>query len=216
MDFWRNEWAAVTDVSEVTGVDDVLQKASRPKWEDVYAGYPKNADGTDDLPAPQVFKKVFGDLYNENTQKISIGNGNYTLLENVCATRISMALINAKYYFKKGNYNGQVGLYQGKKIITQVRYLKDTLLSAPGFGMPDVVIKTSQSPYLNKNGKITLSDVRAKIGNRNGIYIIIPHPGSFRAGIGGHATLWVATKNDVIGSHHYVNCIGELYFWELQ
>ena len=167
MDFWRNEWNAVTDTSEVTDIKVVWQKPNRPKWEDVYAGYPKNADGTDDLPAPQVFKKVFGDLYDETTQKISTSNGVHTTLENACATRISMALINAKYYFNEGNFNGQTGAYKSKKIITQVRYLKDTLLSAPAFGDPDVVIKTSQSPYLNKNGKITLSDVKSRIGNKN-------------------------------------------------
>ncbi len=32
MDFWRNEWDAVADTSEVTGVEDMLQQTNRPKW----------------------------------------------------------------------------------------------------------------------------------------------------------------------------------------
>lgn len=38
MDFWRNEWEAVADTSEVADIKGVWQKPNRPKWEDVYAG----------------------------------------------------------------------------------------------------------------------------------------------------------------------------------
>ena len=55
MDYWRAEWRKVTDHSAATNLgklfaqsDDVTNK--RPKWVDVYNGYPKDIDG-DDLEA---------------------------------------------------------------------------------------------------------------------------------------------------------------------
>ena len=56
----------------------------RPKWEDVYAGYPKNVAGDDDMDAPSVFRLVLGDRYYTKHQSI---------FSNACATRVSLGLI---------------------------------------------------------------------------------------------------------------------------
>lgn len=159
MDFWRNEWEAVADTSEVADIKGVWQKPNRPKWEDVYAGYPKNEDGTDDRNNVQVFIEVFGDKYDSANNVIK---------------------------------NTNISLYNSIKT-------NDT-----------------QSDYYGSKGMITLETLRSKIGNRNGIYIVIPYAGCPGwSNITGHATLWVGKNRNVVGGHHYAHIIGELYFGEL-
>ncbi len=215
MDFWRNEWDAVADTSEVTGVEDMLQQANRPKWKDVYAGYPKNADGTDDRNNVQVFIEVFGDKYDSENYVIK---GTTTPLYNACATRVSLGLLNGGFQIKNVGFQVQQGPFRGKNIITSANGLKDYLLRSPLFGNPDVLIQTSHSKdkYFGLKGKVTLDNLQREIGYKNGIYIVIPYPecpGWSR--ISGHASLWVGQNGSVIGGHNYAHIIGEMYFWEL-
>ena len=215
MDFWRNEWEAVADTSEVADIKGVWQKPNRPKWEDVYAGYPKNEDGTDDRNNVQVFIEVFGDKYDSANNVIK--NTNISLY-NACATRVSLGLLNGGFRINGVGFQVQQGPFKGKNVITSAKVLKNYLLSSSLFGTPDISIKTNdtQSDYYGSKGMITLETLRSEIGNRNGIYIVIPYAGCLGwSNITGHATLWVGKNRNVVGGHHYAHIIGELYFWEL-
>jgi hypothetical protein len=205
IDFWRNEWETVTSVEDLInpGPQSSLgsQLSLRPKWTDVYRGYPKNNLGTDDKPADDVFKEILGDNYDTNT------------FSNACATRVSLGFLEANFSVRK-DFLIQKGKFKGKGFIASAVGMKNWLLSTNAFKAPDVKIDTNKSPYLNKQGLITLGDLQSEIGNKNGVYIIIPYSGCFSSA-SGHVTLWVGSENDVIGGHNYAGCIGQMYFWEL-
>ena len=69
------------------------------------------------------------------------------------------------------------------------------------------------NPDESFTGPADIIDVKSKIGNRNGVYIIL---GGFVAGVSGHATLWLGSEKDVIGGHNYISYGGDIYFWELK
>lgn len=170
------------------------QKASirvnRPAWSKVYEGYPKRG-AYGELKAEEVFTSIFGPDYDRKN------------LGNACATRVSLALLNAGVNIDKKEYVIRIGKFKDKVIIVSavnmVAWLKRK------FGEPDVTIKEPQS----------LSVIQAQIGNRKGIYAMLPKSSKqFEAT--GHVTLWVG--HTVMGGdgHSYYTQARVVYFWELK
>ena len=60
------------------------QVVGRPKWIDVFEGYPKNMSGTDDLSTTEVFERVRGEEYDRK------------IFTNACATRVSFSVVEWK------------------------------------------------------------------------------------------------------------------------
>lgn len=180
-------------------------KINRPNWEDVYNGYPKNKDGTDDMETTEVFKLVFGDNYDTKTKTFK---DPYTkdeiIMANACATRVSIALNKAGMSVAK-NFTVLTGELKGKGLVTSAISLKKWLSEDTVWGKADEIIK----------GPTNLTDVAAKINCRNGVYILIPKAG-YWATATGHATLWIGADGDVVGGHDYADGAGEIYFWELK
>ncbi|MEC5396004.1 T6SS effector amidase Tae4 family protein [Bergeyella sp. RCAD1439] len=185
-------------------------RVKRPKWTDVYRGYPKNKSGTDDLPAREVFLSIFEEeYYKKNTKTFS----------NACATRVSLGLIEggmkvkaAFRIIKKGHKHNNKGFQ------TSALGLKNFLIERNVWGSPEELIKAKYKGSYNENvPDIRFSDVQNTIGKRNGVYIIIPKKGYFNdSAVSGHATLWVGANRDVIGGHNYAEGALEIYFWELK
>jgi hypothetical protein len=199
-----NPWGLDTGVLDTGVLDtDVLsinadsQLKNRPAWKLVYKGYPKDVSGTDDKPTDQVFKEILGDKYDPK------------IFTNACATRLSLGLIAANYTVRT-DYRIQIGQYEGKGFITSAIKMKNWLLTKKEFETPDFKINTDEKT----RGKITLKYLQSKIGSKNGIYIVIPYPGCFDSATG-HVTLWIGAKKDVVGGHNYVECAGDIYFWQL-
>lgn len=161
----------------------------RPKWDDVFEGYPKTADGQDDLPAEDVFTSVHGSNYD------------HTVFQNACATRVSLGLLNANITLPK-DFLVSVGRFRGQGFVASAIKLQNYLSSNAFFGEADIIIENPSN----------LSVVQNKIGNKNGIYIIL---GVF-SDASGHSTLWLKDTNDAIGGHNYVKPTGTVYFWELK
>lgn len=161
----------------------------RPKWSDVFEGYPKTANGRDDLPAEDVFTSVLGSNYD------------HTVFQNACATRVSLGLLNANITLPK-DFLVSVGKFRGQGFVASASKLQNYLSSNTYFGEADIIIENPSN----------LSVVQSKIGNRNGIYIIL---GVF-SDASGHSTLWLKDANDAIGGHNYVKPTGTVYFWELK
>lgn len=173
------------NTSKIEAID-----TTRPKWSKVYAGYPKNAAGTDDLPAVAVFKSILGDNYDRK------------IFTNACATRVSLGLLNAGVTLRV-EFKIQKGEFEGKGFIASAKNLKTYLERSDVLGKVDEKIE----------GISDITKVKRIIGKRNGIYIIL---GGFGQGITGHATLWIGAKQDVIGGHNYASYGGTIYFWELK
>lgn len=178
-----------------TGLSIIAIK--RPKWKDVYAGYPKNLAGDDDMDAPSVFRSVLGDKYYIKHQSI---------FSNACATRVSLGLLEGGMAMKREfNIINPTHKHKGKGFTASAINLKNWLSRNDVFGKADEEI----------TGPTDISKIAKKINNRNGIYIIIPKKGYFVTA-SGHATLWVGANNDVIGGHNYGDGAGTIYFWELK
>jgi hypothetical protein len=166
------------------------QLKNRPRWADVYRGYPKINNGQDDMLAPDVFKSILGENYDR------------TIFTNACATRVSLGLLEGKMKVK-ADFLIAKGKFKGKGFIASAKNLQEWLSKSSVWGDSDEYIENPSS----------LTDVQNIIGNRNGVYIII---GGFGAGISGHATLWVGTRKNTIGEHNYADNGGNIYFWELK
>lgn len=181
----------------------------RPKWSDVYAAYPKNSVGTDDLAAPDVFTLVFGSAYETATEELVLNKGTSReqriLMGNACATRVSIALTSANIGVWK-NFIGMEGTMKDKGIIVKASKMRDFLKGK--FGAADVYIKAAAGTYTHEK-------LKTEIGAKNGLYVMIPADAS-SFGASGHASLWVGANQDVIGGHNYADNIGEVYFWELK
>ncbi len=94
------------------------------------------------------------------------------------------------------------GKFKGKGFIASAVGLKDWLSRNNVWGEADEFIK----------GPSDITDVKSRLGSRNGIYIII---GGFTGGISGHATLWIGAIKDAFAGNNYVSYGGDVYFWEL-
>lgn len=75
-----------------------MKHKTRPSWTHVYQNYPKTSI-QQDMPSPDVFKRLFGSQYNTATQMLAINTiksgrriTQQVLPNNACATRISVAL----------------------------------------------------------------------------------------------------------------------------
>ncbi|EGZ45371.1 T6SS effector amidase Tae4 family protein [Neisseria wadsworthii] len=158
----------------------------RPSWASVYAGYPKTASG--DLPAAQVFASVFGSGYDTRT------------FANACATRLSLGLLNAGIQPRK-EFPIKEGKFKGKSVTTSAVNMVNWLKSY--FGTPDVTVENP----LNKEA------VETKIGNRKGIYAMLPKSNA-AFGASGHVTLW--HNRNAVGNNHYTEYARIIYFWELK
>lgn len=196
--YFENPWAAEKSIwyneeQERWNSNQIITSMAsqvRPKWTLVYNGYPKNSTGTADRDADTVFKEILGDNYNTST------------FTNACATRVSLGLLNGGVNVRK-DFIIQKGKFKGKGFIASAINLKNWLIQSSIWGSPDETFK----------GPADITDVRSKIGSRNGVYTII---GGFGAGVSGHATLWVGSENDVIGDNNYISSGGDIYFWELK
>lgn len=165
----------------------------RPKWDDVYAGYPKNESGTDDRNTEEVFISILGeDVYNKHKN----------IFTNACATRVSLGLLNSGMSVKP-EFRIYKGIHKGKMFTASAINLKDWLSKESNWGSADIFIKSPTS----------LSQVQSKIGKKDGVYFII---GGFGGSVSGHATLWIGAIQNVIGGHHYIGGVGDVYFWELK
>ncbi|WP_164465219.1 T6SS effector amidase Tae4 family protein [Chryseobacterium lactis] len=165
-------------------------KIKRPKWDDVYHGYPKVNPGTpseNDMPASKVFTTIFGSNYDK------------TVFSNACATRVSLGLINAKIKVKT-EYTIKEGPNKDKGITVSAANM-GTWLKEKQFGKPDEEIKNPKS----------FNEVADKIGDRKGIYILISNDARWASG---HATLW--HDGNAIGGHNYYEHAKVIYFWELK
>ncbi|MBV4356354.1 type VI secretion system amidase effector protein Tae4 [Pinibacter aurantiacus] len=168
-----------------------------PKWSDMDAAYPKDANGND-LPGPLVYGVVGGtvlNLYNSNPKKFA----------NACALRVSMALnysgvnipnipdhtfkgADNKYYFLSAAklYNWMIKTFGTSNAIITTRSLRGT------------------------------TDFKTPILGKKGIYIMqansIPLFGAT-----GHASLW--NGSTCVSDHCYFDASGgiaKLGFWELK
>lgn len=192
------------------GIQTRPVKIKRPKWDDVYRGYPKNKSETDDLPAPDVFLSIFEKKYYE---------ANVSLFSNACATRVSLGLIEGGMLVKTAfKITKKEHKYINKGFQTSAIGLKNWLSQENVWGSADEFIEAkNKGVYNSAIPDITLVDVQNKIKNRNGVYIILPKKGYFNdPRVTGHATLWVGSNNDVIGGHNYSEGALEIYFWELK
>lgn len=159
----------------------------RPSWAAVYAGYPKTAAGGD-LPAPQVFASVFGSTYDIKT------------FTNACATRLSLGLLNANIQPRR-EFPVKEGRFKGKSVTTSAANMVNWLRT--NFGTSDVTVENP----------MTKAAISAKIGNRKGIYAMLPKS-STAFGASGHVTLW--HKGSAINDNHYAEYARVIYFWELK
>ncbi len=184
---WYNEEREKWGINQ--NINNIASQV-RPKWKLVYDGYSKNESGTDDKDADTIFKEILGNDYDKN------------IFTNACATRVSLGLLNGGVNVRK-DFLIQKGKYKGKGFIASAINLKNWLSQSSIWGNPDETF----------TGPADITDVRSKIGSRNGVYTII---GGFGGGVSGHATLWVGAENDVIGGHNYISYGGAIYFWELK
>ena len=165
--------------------------ANRPKWSDVYRGYPKS--GSDDMPATQVFESILA-AKDYDPAKFS----------NACATRVSLGLLEGGMLVNRAfNITNNTHKFKGKGFIASAKDLQAWLSKPTVFGPSDL-------PPIP--GPTTLAELQRQIGSKNGIYIML---GGFGAGVSGHATLWIGSQMNVVGGHHYAEASGEVHFWEL-
>jgi hypothetical protein len=179
----------IENIDRRVSINDADLLIPRPNWKHIYEGYPKTADGTDDLSPEDVFTSILGSDYDTS------------IFNNACATRVSLGILNASIALPK-DFIVQVGKFKGKGFVASALNLKKYLSLPAYFGNADIVIKNP----------ISINDVQNRIGNKNGIYIIL---GGFGPGVSGHSTLWVGDTKNVIGGHHYVDSSREIHFWEL-
>ncbi len=164
--------------------------ANRPRWSDVYRGYPKS--GSDDLPATEVFPAV-----------LAAKDYDPSVFSNACATRISLGLLEGGMLVNRAfTITNSTHKFKGKGFVASAKDLHAWLSKPTVFGSADITIP----------GPTTLAELQRQIGAKNGIYIML---GGFGGGVSGHATLWIGSKKDVVGGHHYANYPGVVHFWEL-
>jgi hypothetical protein len=196
-------------IAECGGVQTPPCTIKRPKWDDVFEGYPKivtlkntndllDGKNTDDIPALEVFSSLFGKDYDQ------------VLFGNACATRLSLGLIKAEMKLKP-EFTIKYGDYKNKGIITSAINMKVWLSRKDVFGNPDVTIKEPNPKQIG--------DVIKELKDKKGIYIMLPYKKGDNAfernfGASGHVTLWLGS--DVIGGHNYIKYAKEVYFWELK
>jgi hypothetical protein len=160
-----------------------------PSWTDMNANYPKNASGTDDMPAADVYTLVGG-------TPLAIYNGDPIANANACALRVSRALNYSGVtipYIPDHTFQGTDGKYYFLGAAKLYNWMSKTFGSS---GSSVITLTQSQGGSNGENFASLLS------GNK-GIYIMKPVDPSATTGFGatGHCTLF--DGNDCIGGHNY-------------
>jgi hypothetical protein len=209
--YWWAWWEDALSLEEREAFDDVLPEnrflpkarreqrkyptQNRPFWQNVYDGYPKTSDGTNDLTALEVSTQIGGQV------KMEFDNGSF---KNACAIRVSLALnragINIPNVPNK-TWTGADGKNYFRMSSDLFKFLFDT------FGEPDL-IKTNADGGV---GGLKFPSHLIGIQNR-GIYIM--EADSYTTfGAEGHATLWAGLN--CIGGHNYFGYAGNVFIWRL-
>lgn len=183
---------------------------ARPKWDDVYKNYPKNASGTNDMFGPDFYKMIFGNIYDLTTNIADFGKDK-VYLYNGCAGKVSMALSLSGCPIVKINnvgydFRATEGLMKGKTFISTASKMKRWL---------DAAWKTDGDFHVDN--PTSVNDLKKLVGNRKGIYLMLAKNTS-QFGASGHVTLWTdrASEKYVFGGHHYEESAKAMYFWELK
>lgn len=180
---------------------------SRPKWDDVYRNYPKNASGNNDMFGPDFYKILFGKRYDLKTNLLD----GKTSLYNGCAAKVSTALTLANFPIVKTNGIGRdfiatEGNMKDKGFISTASKMKRWL---------DAIWKNDGDFHVDNPSSI--EELKALVGTKKGIYLMIASdPKVFEAS--GHVTLWTGKPGEqyVFGGHHYEESAKAMYFWELK
>lgn len=207
----------------------------RPSWNDVYQNYPKS-NAVSDMHKHIVFDALFGQKFNkddeffttiEKDKKTGKNITKKILLNNACATRISVALNLSQHNIKPVNgvtidFIAEQGNFKSQK------NPKITML-----GKPIITTAEKMKKYLDTwklNGDLSFSEnelnadyIATKIGNRKGIYLMLAKDPRSESqggwGATGHVTLWIGKEYGyVMGgeSHLYLSAAKAAYFWELK
>lgn len=170
-----------------------------PSYDAMYANYPKNSTGGD-LPAPQVYALVGGDI-------LAMYQSNPVKYGNACALRVSRALNYSGIripYIPNQTTSGADGKYYFVSSIHLYNYLKQVFQTTYRLQLKEI----DGGPQGNL--------FREKLKGIKGIFIMQPnYPRKFRAY--GHATLWNGFM--AIGGHDYFNALGgvaRIVVWQLE
>jgi hypothetical protein len=196
----------------------------RPRWVDVFDGYPKVCGALSrwaDANVNAVFENVLGENYNHDT------------FNNACATRVSIGLLHANVIIPKeptprmhdidgktvgvhGVKNKKSELY-GSYFISSAKYLQEWLNNV--WGPADIQIDTEEmKKLLGGVGSDMKQKAKKLIGNMNGIYVILfPYDPNNKKTPTGHATLWVGEDGDAIGNQNVLDKDkSKAYLWKLK
>ena len=185
-------------ISESLLLESPADSINRGKLESTYTKY-FNMGKDDPMP-------IWRELFPKEMALVEEGKGNppFTGFYNTCATKVSLALIDAGVTLDQ-NFIIQGGPFKGKGLNTSAVGLKNELLRK--WGKPDVKIDKVTS----------LEEVQQKIGpGRSGVFICTPC--GFGEGATGHATIWSWWKNGLKGgpldgTTYPEENGGTIYFW---
>ncbi|MBS1916251.1 MAG: hypothetical protein JST87_08230 [Bacteroidetes bacterium] len=175
------------DIAWWTDNTTTFPPQSLPCWQQMYTNYPKSATG-DDLPGPQVYQLVGGQVY-------SLYNSNPSAYQNACALRVSRALNHSGVtipYIANQTYTGSDGKYYFLSSAKLFNWMRKT------FGAGNIVMTQSQ-------GGVNGANFQSSLNGHQGIFIMqAALPASF--GALGHASLFNGTT--CVGGHCYLNATG--------
>ena len=167
---------------------------AKPKWNDVYTNYPKDANGGDML-INDVCKLIGGEIFS------MYNKGN---ISNACALRVSRALNYSGINIPAISGQTKQGA-DGKNYFLLASQLKNWLVKT--LGQPDIHKTAAEGAPNGTNFYNLLIGI-----NNRGIYIMKPISES-NFGASGHATLWAGL--DCIGQHNYFGAASDIYIWTL-
>lgn len=176
---------------------------------------------------------MFGSKYNTATQLLTITEKNSAgkiitkppvLLDNACATRVSIALTLAGHDIKSAPkasvdfYANQEATFKsvtqpsitmkGKAIITTASKMKIWLEAT--YGASDVTLEKAK-------GNLNYDNLSTKLRRKRGIYLMIAE-NEKAFGATGHTTLWIGSElGCVMGGKEklYLDHAKSVHFWEL-
>ena len=202
MNLESRKFVAVCDGKQADPIE-----IKRPKWEDVYKSYPKNAEGNDDISGPDFYKMLYGKRYDLDTNLL---DGKFELY-NGCAGKVSTALTLANFPIKTINGIGadfiaSEGDMKWKGFISTASKMKKWL---------DAVWKKDGDYHIDNPESI--DDLYNLVGASKGIYLMLAIDANV-FGASGHVTLWTGNADEeyVFGGHHYDRAAKSMYFWELK
>ena len=185
-------------ISESLLLESPADSINRGKLESTYTKY-FNMGKDDPMP-------IWRELFPKEMALVEEGKGNppFTEFYNTCATKVSLALIDAGVTLEQ-TFIVQGGPFKGKGLNTSAVGLKNELLRK--WGKPDVKIVNPTS----------LEEIQQKIGpGKSGVFICAPC--GFED-CTGHATIWSWWKNGLKGgpldgtTYAENSNGGTIYFW---